>query len=72
MRQNPLKRDFEHKDWGSYQVIGFMAERYFAGYTENSSFVKDDISVISDGQLSKVLIDSDDKKSLYTGSSLDP
>ena len=66
----PIKTDFEYGDWGSYQVIGFMAERYFAGYTENSSFANDDISVISEGQLSKVLIDSDDRKSLYTGSSL--
>ena len=32
--------------------------------------MNDDISVISDGQLSKILIDSDDRKSLYTGSSL--
>lgn len=66
----PIETKFEYGKWGSYQVIGFMAERYFAGYTENSSFVKDDISVISDGQLSKILIDSDDRKSLYTGSSL--
>lgn len=66
----PIETDFEYGDWGSYQVIGFMAERYFAGYTENSSFANDDISVISDGQLSKILIDSDDRKSLYTGSSL--
>ncbi len=66
----PIETEFEYGDWGSYQVIGFMAERYFAGYTQNSSFVKDDISAISEGQLSKVLIDSDDKKSLYTGSSL--
>jgi len=66
----PIKTEFEYGDWGSYQVIGFMAERYFAGYTRNSSFVNDDISVISEGQLSKILIDSDDKKSLYTGSSL--
>ncbi|KKH97764.1 S-layer protein [Methanosarcina sp. 1.H.T.1A.1] len=66
----PIKTEFEFGDWDSYQVIGFMAEKYFAGYTENSSFVKDDISVISEGQLSKILIDSDDRKSLYTGSSL--
>ncbi len=66
----PIETEFEYGDWGSYQVIGFMAERYFAGYTENSSFINDDISVISEGQLSKILIDSDDKKSLYTGSSL--
>jgi len=66
----PIETRFEYGNWGSYQVIGFMAERYFAGYTENSSFVDDDISVISDGQLSKILIDSDDRRSLYTGSSL--
>ncbi len=66
----PIQTAFEHKNWGSYQVIGFMAERYFAGYTPNSSFTNKEISVISDGQLSKVLTDTDDRKSLYTGSSL--
>lgn len=66
----PIETDFEYGDWGSYQVIGFMAERYFAGYTENSSFINDEISAISSGQLSKILIDSDDRRSLYTGSSL--
>ncbi len=65
-----IETKFQHQDWGSYDVIGFMAERYFAGYTKNSSFVKKDISVISEGQLSKVLIDTNDRKSLYTGSSL--
>lgn len=66
----PIETEFEYDNWGSYQVIGFMAERYFAGYTENSSFINDEISAISSGQLSKILIDSDDRKSLYTGSSL--
>lgn len=66
----PIETDFEYRKWGSYQVIGFMAERYFAGYTKNSSFVNKDVSAISEGQLSKILIDNDDKKSLYTGSSL--
>lgn len=66
----PIETEFEYGDWGSYQVIGFMAERYFAGYTTNSSFINDEISAISSGQLSKILIDSDDRRSLYTGSSL--
>ncbi|MDD2339089.1 MAG: S-layer protein domain-containing protein [Methanosarcina sp.] len=66
----PIQTAFKHKNWGSYQVIGFMAERYFAGYTANSSFANKDLSVISEGQLSKVLTDTDDRKSLYTGSSL--
>ena len=69
---SPLKTKFEHDDWGSYQVIGFMAEKYFAGYDEdNCSFADDDISLIDDGVLSKVLIDTDDKKSMYTGSALE-
>lgn len=66
----PIETDFEHNGWGSYQVIGFMAERYFAGYTDDSDFVRDDVSLISEGQLAKVLTDDDDKKSFFAGSSL--
>ncbi|AKB45735.1 S-layer protein domain-containing protein [Methanosarcina vacuolata] len=67
----PTETDFEYSKWGSYQIIGFMAEKYFAGYTENNSTViGDDISPISDGVLSKILIDTDDKKSANAGDSL--
>nr|WP_321497898.1 S-layer protein domain-containing protein [uncultured Methanolobus sp.] len=66
----PIDTDFEHGDWGSYQVIGFMAERYFAGYTDDTDFADDSVSLISDGILSKVLLDDDEKVSLYSGSSL--
>ncbi|AKB84007.1 S-layer family duplication domain protein [Methanosarcina barkeri 3] len=66
----PTKTDFEYNAWGSYQIIGFMAEKYFAGYTENSTVIDDDISPISEGILSKILIDSDDKKSANAGDSL--
>ncbi|MFP4654867.1 MAG: S-layer protein domain-containing protein [Methanohalobium sp.] len=67
--------DFEHNEWGKYNVIGFMAEKYFAGYLEtndkdNTKFTDKDISPLSDGQLSKVLIDSDERNSIYSGSSL--
>ncbi|WP_406661183.1 S-layer protein domain-containing protein [Methanolobus sp. ZRKC3] len=65
-----IETDFEQNDWGSYQVIGFMAEQYFAAYSDDTEFARDDISLMSDGELSKVLIDSDEKKSLFTGSSL--
>jgi len=65
----PMETDFEYNDWGSYQVIGFMAEKYFAGYTENSTPVDDDISLIKEGVLAKVLTDTDDKESAYSGSS---
>ncbi|KKG16825.1 hypothetical protein EO98_01985 [Methanosarcina sp. 2.H.T.1A.6] len=67
----PTKTEFEYGKWGSYQVIGFMAEKYFAGYSKtNSSVINDDVSPISDGILAKILIDSDDKKSAYTGESI--
>ena len=61
--------DFEFGDWGSYQVIGFMADKYFAGYKANDLFDKD-VSLINDGQLRRVLIDSDDESTITTGSVL--
>ncbi|WYM92220.1 S-layer protein domain-containing protein [Methanolobus sp. ZRKC4] len=66
----PIDTDFEQGDWGSYQVIGFMAERYFAGYTDDTEFAKDRVSLISDGKLTKVLLDDDEEISLFSGSSL--
>lgn len=65
----PIETGFERDEWGSFQIIGFMAERYFAGYSDNTVFTKE-VSLISDGQLAKVLINDDDEKSLFTGSSL--
>ena len=62
--------EFERDDWGSYEVVGFLAEKYFAGYPEDTFGSSDSVSVLSDSTLSKVLIDEDDKKSLFTGSSL--
>ncbi|VVB71080.1 S-layer protein [uncultured archaeon] len=61
--------DFEYSNWGSYQVIGFMAEKYFAGYKSNEIFDKDR-SLINDGQLRQVLIDTDDESTITTGSVL--
>jgi len=70
-RTEPVESNFEHSDWGKYQVIGFMAEKYFAGYTSATDINGvSSVSMISSGQLSKVLIDDDDKKSVYSGSSL--
>jgi len=65
----PKTIDFEFDDWGKYQVIGFMAEKYFAGYIAGD-FFRRDRSLINDGQLRKVLIDSDEEKTVTTGSVL--
>ena len=59
---------FEYDDWGEFEVIGFMAEKYFAGYPEND--FTDEVSLVSQGQLSEVLLDESDKTSLTSGTSL--
>lgn len=67
---SPALVKFEHEDWGSYEVIGFMAEKYFAGYPDDTFGNSKSVSVLSDNVLAKVLIDDDNKKSMFTGSSL--
>ncbi|MEA3323733.1 MAG: S-layer protein domain-containing protein, partial [Euryarchaeota archaeon] len=58
--------------WGSYKVIGFMAEKYFAGYEEdNTSITTENIRLLSKDMLSKVLIDEDEKHMISIGASLE-
>ena len=67
-----LKFEYNDEDWGSYKVIGFMAEKYFAGYeAENTSITNEDIRLLSKDMLSKVLIDEDEKHTISTGASLE-
>jgi S-layer protein (TIGR01567 family) len=61
--------NFKFKDWGKYQVIGFMADKYFAGYS-GTEVVDKDLSLINDGQLRQVLIDNNDEKTIVQGSVL--
>ncbi len=72
-RTKSKELDFEFGDWGTYQVIGFMADKYFAGYIENEdeeSLFNQNVSLLNEGQLRKVLIDSDDESTIQTGSVL--
>ncbi len=64
---------FDYSKWGTYNVIGFMAEKYFAGYNSgtDSDITSDTISLVSNKMLSKVLIDSDKKHTVSTGASLE-
>jgi S-layer protein (TIGR01567 family) len=68
----PQGISFEFGDWGSYQVIGFMADKYFAGYTGIVEGIVDgnDENILDEGQLRKVLIDDDSEHSITTGSVL--
>ncbi len=68
---SPQEVDFEYSGFGKYEVIGFMADRYFAGYTGNSEISnKQTISVFDRNQLHKILIDDDTKRMVSTGSTL--
>ncbi|MDQ1283361.1 MAG: hypothetical protein QG666_1153, partial [Euryarchaeota archaeon] len=65
----PQRVDFEFGSWGKYDVIGFMADKYFAGYNNETEFT-DEFSVIGESQLRKVLVDNDDSQTLASGSVL--
>lgn len=65
----PADLDFKYGDWGDYQVIGFMAEKYFAGYL-GSDIIDEDYSFLDEGQLRRVLVDNDDSQTLSSGSAL--
>jgi len=68
---SPISIDFEQDIWETYEVIGFMADRYFAGYTDDTTFASSDESLLDERQLSKVLLDTDKKYNLRSGSSLE-
>ncbi|WNY25632.1 S-layer protein domain-containing protein [Methanolapillus millepedarum] len=52
--------DYNYSSWGKYDVVGFMGDKYFAGYNSSKSMLKD-------GYLSKVLVDNDDKRNANMG-----
>ena len=71
---SPQEVSFTHSAWGKYQVIGFMADKYFAGYTSNTSSTNtrptttfSGVSALAQGGLHKVLIDDDTKQTLAVG-----
>ncbi|VVB92799.1 S-layer protein [uncultured archaeon] len=73
----PEEVNFGYTGFGSYQVIGFMADKYFAGYTSNTtipgaqpSTTFAGISALSHGQLHKVLMDDDTKRTVSVGGTL--
>ncbi|MFZ3384676.1 MAG: S-layer protein domain-containing protein, partial [Candidatus Methanoperedens sp.] len=70
----PDQVNFIHKSWGKYQVVGFMADKYFAGFKghtiSNPTNSFDDISAIAQGELHKIVIDDDTKRTIAVGSTL--
>jgi S-layer protein (TIGR01567 family) len=72
----PENVGFGYTNFGSYQAVGFMADKYFAGYTAGTtvnakpSTSFDDKSAIAQGQLHKVLIDDDTQRTISVGGTL--
>jgi S-layer protein (TIGR01567 family) len=74
---SPQEVSFATSKFGKYQVIGFMADKYFAGYTSNTTSIKtrpttDFVgkSAVGQGQLHKVLTDDDTKRTISVGGTL--
>jgi len=68
---SPISINFEQDIWKTYEVIGFIADCYFAGYTDDTTFASSNDSLLSERQLSKVLLDTDKKYNLSLGTSLE-
>jgi S-layer protein (TIGR01567 family) len=70
-------KEFKFEDWGAFNVMGFLADRYFAGYVSNENpymnlLFKEstDENSLSSEQLQKILIDDDTEKTVTSGTPL--
>lgn len=69
---------FEYPYWGSYKVISFMSDRYFAGYIENyedadaNIFFRESVdeNSLTSEQLEKILVDNNARMTVKKGESI--
>ncbi len=67
----PQEINFKYSPFGSYEVMGFMGERFFAGYTSNSSISgKKVINALESGQLHKILLNEGDEHTIIEDGNL--
>jgi S-layer protein (TIGR01567 family) len=71
------KNDFAFEYWGSYNVIGFMGEKCFAGYLDTAGSTDDSLfeasgskNVLSKNKLIKLLVDDNTEKTVTTNTPL--
>ncbi|MCL2142593.1 MAG: hypothetical protein FWH46_06990, partial [Methanimicrococcus sp.] len=75
---NVFDKKFNYSNWGSYQALRFGGVEYFAGYIQYDSsnksnttnFSNNNISLLFDGNVSKVLINNDTNKNYSKNSTL--
>ena len=71
-----MEDDMDFDAWGNYLLIGFMADKYFAGYVDSEGTddvlfeESDDENVLSDEQLLKILVDDDSEMTVTSGTPL--
>lgn len=71
-----MAEGFDYDAWGEFLVIGFLGEKYFAGYInaegiDDILFEKsDDENVLIDEQLLKILADNDDEMTVTSSTPL--
>ena len=70
-------KDYEYWGWGSYEVIGFQGEEYFAGYIENYNAAGNilfrestDENSLASEQLQKILMNEETEITLNKGESI--
>jgi S-layer protein (TIGR01567 family) len=76
------KKDFKFEDWGYYNVLGFLAKKYFAGYVEDATLSAEnpnpqilftestDENSLADEQLEEILLDDDTEMTVTSGTPL--
>ncbi|ADI75116.1 S-layer-related duplication domain protein (plasmid) [Methanohalobium evestigatum Z-7303] len=65
-----IETDFEYPDWGKYESMGFMGEKYVSGYTSSTKFAENNTNLVSNNRLTKVLIDNNNVKTIKLDSAL--
>jgi S-layer protein (TIGR01567 family) len=58
---------FKYRPFGNYGVIGFMGERYFAGFTDDSKFSRSSVNLLNHRLLLGILMDENASHTLTTG-----
>ncbi|HOT06943.1 MAG: hypothetical protein A4E45_01749 [Methanosaeta sp. PtaB.Bin039] len=71
---------FELEEWGYYQLLGFLGDAYFAGYSDKTNdwaltyphlySESEDDNLLTDQQLTKILLNDDAQKVIKKGESL--
>ncbi len=62
-----LNIPFKYRQFGNYSMIGFMGERYFAGYTQESRIASLSANLLNHGLLLSILMDENVNRTLSTG-----